>query len=1042
MSNLRGRPSKRPKLIRHGGHSASAELHTRHLSFALRSDGGFGLRTSYLPAPAPAVEPAEAPSHDDPILLWLNERETYLNELLYLEGRGKNDHEACSCGKPSPSFRCQDCFSTELFCHECVLSLHASAPLHRIEEWKDSFFHTTSLKHLSFRIQLGHKPGESCRRPRPAYDNDFVIIDVHGIHEVSLDFCNCEHEAPHFKQLLCARLFPATVTDPRTAATFSVLDLFHLLSFESKVSAYEFYHSLARRTDNTGIRPIRDRYSVFLRIMREWRNLNALKRAGRGHDPAGRGHDPAGRGHDPAGRGHDPAGRGHDPAGVDATQEGELTVLCPACPHPGINLPPNWETSDRQWLYAGFFAIDANFRLKRRLVSSDAKDPGLTRGWGYFVEEHQYKTYLAENSGAVQEKSTCVSHNAVNMADTKASKGLAATGVGTIDCARHDMKLPNGVGDLQKGEKYLNMDYIVFSALTRFPHLTNVNLSYDIACQWHKKLQGRIPGLPIRLQPGEQRDPLLEISSTSAKKMFNFFVPKFHLAAHIEACQTAFSFNWTPGEMGPGSRREILDDFFGDSNWKKITALGRIMSNKLKEVVKATQEHKLAFEELENSITESDLGVSSLATWKAEIEAWETNHTKPNPFEHRVDTMTLAAVCLKLVQRDARELEEGTTISLHAELSCSMLISTGIDLEHAQRRLRADTASLGRHATDTQRTKILTRSSVLQHCIDVWTGIQTLYMPSVANLRATGFTNSRSDDNDDSSCPRPNFDSGKAEDVQLLLPSEMCSLVPCDQKLLEAEWSLRMAQAHDALNECRSHIRLHCQLMQFKQQHIRGQGANTRAKKTLDAVEDHLIISHAKYVCACKALVALSDHVDHIGWERKLQPLKKSHLRPIRDFTGQSQGTAIMSWIWLTYGMSDDDSEGLQDSLRIEWCKARARRDRWGEEIQLLLEEMQHILLFLDWQARQWDERTGARVPQRPEDVEGVVAYAKKQVFIWRSLSESFKEKWRQVPVSMALGDDVDDGEVYLYSLFVPLYLDMNTLFGAMTSFDAVPELP
>ncbi|KAG2052390.1 hypothetical protein BDR06DRAFT_983220 [Suillus hirtellus] len=861
----------------------------------------------------------------------------YLNELLYLEGQGKNDHEACSCGKPLPSFRCQDCFSTELFCHECVLSLHASAPLHRIEEWKDSFFHTTSLKHLGFRIQLGHKPGESCCRPHPAYDNDFIIIDIHGIHEVSLDFCNCEHEAPHFKQLLRAQLFPATVTDPRTAATFSMLDLFHLFSFESK-----------------------DQYSVFLRIMREWRNLNALKRAGCWHDPAG----------------------------VDTTQEGELAVLCPACPHPGINLPPNWETSDWQWLYAGFFAIDANFHLKCRLVSSDAKDPGLTHGWGYFVEERQYKTYLAENSGAVQEKSTCVSHNAINMADTKALKGLAAT------------SLPNGVGDLRKGEKYLNMDYIVFSALARFPHLTNVNLSYDIACQWHKKLQGRIPGLPIRLQPGEQWDPLSEISSTSAKKMFNFFMPKFHLAAHIEACQTVFSFNWTPGigrtdseapehgwaninrvatstkEMGPGSHREILDDFFGDSNWKKITALGRIMSNKLKEAVKATQEHKLAFEELENSITESDLGVSSLATWKAEIEAWETDHTKPNPFEHQVDT-----VCLELAQRDARELEEGTTISLHAELSCSMLISTGIGLEHAQCCLCTDTASLGPHATDTQCTKILTHSSVLQRCIDVWTGIQTLYMPSVANLRATGFTNSRSDDDDDSSCLRPNFDLGKAEDVQLLLPSEICSLVPCDQKLLEAEWSLCMAQAHDALNECHSHICLCRQLMQFKQQHIRGQGANTRAKKTLDAVEDHLIISHAKYV-------SLSDH--------KLQPLKKSHLRPMGDFTGQSQGTAIMSWIWLMYGMSDDDSEGLQDSLRIEWCKARARRDRWGKEIQLLLEEMQCILLFLDWQAHQWDERTGARVPQRPEDVKGVVAYAKKQAFIWRSLSESFKEKWRQ----------------------------------------------
>ena len=37
------------------------------------------------------------------------------------------------------------------------------------------------------------------------------------------------------------------------------------------------------------------------------------------------------------------AGRGHDPAGVGATSPGSLTVECPACPHPDRNLPENWE---------------------------------------------------------------------------------------------------------------------------------------------------------------------------------------------------------------------------------------------------------------------------------------------------------------------------------------------------------------------------------------------------------------------------------------------------------------------------------------------------------------------------------------------------------------------------------------------------------------------------------------------------------------------------------------------------------------------------
>lgn len=38
------------------------------------------------------------------------------------------------------------------------------------------------------------------------------------------------------------------------------------------------------------------------------------------------------------------AGRGHDPAGVEATGPGECVVMCPACPHPEINMADGWET--------------------------------------------------------------------------------------------------------------------------------------------------------------------------------------------------------------------------------------------------------------------------------------------------------------------------------------------------------------------------------------------------------------------------------------------------------------------------------------------------------------------------------------------------------------------------------------------------------------------------------------------------------------------------------------------------------------------------
>jgi hypothetical protein len=36
------------------------------------------------------------------------------------------------------------------------------------------------------------------------------------------------------------------------------------------------------------------------------------------------------------------AKRGHDPGGVWATKQGELAVMCRACPQPDYNLPDDW----------------------------------------------------------------------------------------------------------------------------------------------------------------------------------------------------------------------------------------------------------------------------------------------------------------------------------------------------------------------------------------------------------------------------------------------------------------------------------------------------------------------------------------------------------------------------------------------------------------------------------------------------------------------------------------------------------------------------
>jgi len=45
-------------------------------------------------------------------------------------------------------------------------------------------------------------------------------------------------------------------------------------------------------------------------------------------------------------------GRSYDSTGINGTSPGELAVVCPACPLPSINLPPNWESVGKDLGYA------------------------------------------------------------------------------------------------------------------------------------------------------------------------------------------------------------------------------------------------------------------------------------------------------------------------------------------------------------------------------------------------------------------------------------------------------------------------------------------------------------------------------------------------------------------------------------------------------------------------------------------------------------------------------------------------------------------
>lgn len=132
------------------------------------------------------------------------------------------------------------------------------------QRWNGAFFERIALKNLGLRIQLGHCIGEVCPLPSPVSGDAFIVIDSHGVHNVSLDFCGCGIHGTMVQQLLRRQLYPATVSNPTTAATFRALHHFQLLSFESKCSAHQYFQTLLRETDNTGIHPTKVRCQNFV----------------------------------------------------------------------------------------------------------------------------------------------------------------------------------------------------------------------------------------------------------------------------------------------------------------------------------------------------------------------------------------------------------------------------------------------------------------------------------------------------------------------------------------------------------------------------------------------------------------------------------------------------------------------------------------------------------------------------------------------------------------------------------------------------------
>jgi hypothetical protein len=156
--------------------------------------------------------------------------------------------------------------------------------------------------------------------------------------------------------------------------------------------------------------------------------------------------------------------------------------------------------------------------------------------------------------------------------------------------------------------------------------------------------------------------------------------------------------------------------------------------------------------------------------------------------------------------------------------------------------------------------------------------------------------------------------------------------------------------------------------------------------------------------------VSLAPLLGKTGWEGQLQPLEDADKREIAEAEGGvSEGKRTLSWIWKTIGVVGAKDDGvLHDSLRVEWCKSRARAMRFMEEVELLQEEMERVVRFLEWQEDWWHAKglCMGREGVTEASAEGLHAYAERQAALHRSLQAHFTTLWKDVPFFVRLAQE------------------------------------
>ncbi|KAF9005771.1 hypothetical protein BDZ89DRAFT_1049014 [Hymenopellis radicata] len=205
--------------------------------------------------------------------------------------------------------------------------------------------------------------------------------------------------------------------------------------------------------------------------------------------------------------------------------------------------------------------------------------------------------------------------------------------------------------------------------------------------------------------------------------------------------------------------------------------------------------------------------------------------------------------------------------------------------------------------------------------------------------------------------------------------------------------------------------------------YMRGQQKSSRSQTLIDSVSDSVNAEARRYRQARLVLLQLVSE-EGCGEFRNLEK-EDVRLRYVQDHDAKAARRLAKLAGRPTPGMlqgfnigsdSEDDSDGdptlvegtaqeapseddeyLHDSVRMEWCKSYARKERWREEVIIGEDKMPRMLQSLKYEVQQWRTRVDVKFGSLRE-INGRRAYAYRQAAVYDALHAAFVRSDNDVP--------------------------------------------